>query len=89
MKNENKDLKDIMDVPVEFYSISEPKLKISVAIKDGLNENGLSIRALGEKISMKHPQIVRVTSGENYNIDTLLKILDGLDLEVVVRKKNQ
>lgn len=82
-----KELEDIMVVPDEFHTISEPKLRVSIAIKEGLNHKGLSIRGLGEKISMKHPQIVRVTSGENYNIDTLLKVLNGLDLEIVIQKK--
>lgn len=87
MKNEK--IEELMAVPMEYESISIPKLSISKEIKNGLSNKGISIRKLAENIGMKHPQIVRVTSAENYNIDTLLKILDGLDLEVVIKKKNK
>ncbi|QII26903.1 hypothetical protein G3M81_23200 [Bacillus paralicheniformis] len=84
---EKHDLNDIMEVPDDYYIISEPKLKITKAIEEQLNKKNMSIRGLGEKINMKHPQIIRVTSCRNYNIDTLLKILDGLDLEITVQPK--
>ena len=80
-------IEDVLDVPKEYYSVSQPKLKITQAIKEQLDTKPLSVRGLGEKIGMKHPQIIRVTSGQNYNIDTLLKILDGLDLEITIQPK--
>jgi predicted XRE-type DNA-binding protein len=67
--------------------MNEPKLGITKAIKDQLTNKELSVRGLAKEIGMKHPQIVRVTNCENYNIDTLLKILNSLDLEIVVRPK--
>ncbi|MEC2252196.1 MULTISPECIES: XRE family transcriptional regulator [Bacillus] len=82
-------IEDIMEVPEEYYSISVPKLKIINAIKDGLDKNKLSVRKLAEKVNLKHPQIIRVTNGKNYNVDTLLKILDGLDLEIEIKPKNK
>ncbi|MCM3008471.1 hypothetical protein BLL41_21815 [Bacillus sp. FMQ74] len=82
-------IEDIMDVPNEYYSISVPKLKITNAIKEGLEKNKLSVRKLAEKVNLKHPQIIRVTNGKNYNVDTLLKILDGLDLEIEIKPKNK
>ncbi|WP_139384676.1 hypothetical protein, partial [Salmonella enterica] len=52
-------IEDIMDVPNEYYSISVPKLKITNAIKEGLEKNKLSVRKLAEKVNLKHPQIIR------------------------------
>ncbi|HDR4862999.1 MULTISPECIES: helix-turn-helix domain-containing protein [Bacillus cereus group] len=89
MKEDSKeyDISEFMDVPKEYYSISEPKLEITEVIKEALKEKNLSIRNLGKNIGLKHPQIIRVTSANNYNIDTLLKILDGLDLKIEIKPK--
>jgi HTH-type transcriptional regulator/antitoxin HipB len=87
---ENKefyDIFEIMDVPKEYHSISVPKLNITDQIKAALEKKELSIRKLANNIGLKHPQIIRVTSANNYNIDTLLKILDGLDLEIEIKPK--
>lgn len=83
------DINDIMEVPKEYHSVSVPKLTITKKIKESLKEKKLSIRQLGEEIGLKHPQIIRVTSAKNYNIDTLLKILDGLDLEIEIKFKEK
>lgn len=81
-------LNDFIDIPSDFEVLSKPKVEISKAITKAAKDQNLSIRALAEKINMKHPQIVRVTGeGNNYNIDTLLRILDGLNLEIVIKKK--
>lgn len=67
-----------------------PKLEISKAIKENLDAKHITIRKLADMIGMKHPQIVRVTSGDNnYNIDTLIKILDALELELVICSKKK
>lgn len=89
MNNDIKvhDLHDLINVPQEYYSISIPKLEITHRIKEALGERNLSVRKLAEKAGMKHPQIIRVTSGENYNIETLLRILDALDLEIVLQER--
>lgn len=84
---ESYDISEIMDIPQDYYRISVPKLKITEQIKEGLINKHLSIRKLSENIGLKHPQIIRVTSAKNYNIDTLLKILDGLDLEIEIKQK--
>lgn len=68
--------------------MKEAKSIISKAIKSEIKNKNLSVRKLAESIEMKHPQVVRVTNGENYNIDTLLKILDGLGLEIIIKEKN-
>ncbi len=81
------DINEIMEVPDDFYVISKPKLQISKVIKEVMDQKDLTFRNLADKIGMKHPQIVRITSGNNYNIDTLLKILDGLNLEIEIKEK--
>lgn len=83
---EEINIEEIMDIPKEYNYISKPKLIITDEIKKALDEKNMSIRQLAENIGMKHPQIHRVTGLKNYNIDTLLNILNGLDLELVVRK---
>ncbi|MGG1664495.1 XRE family transcriptional regulator [Brevibacillus sp. NRS-1366] len=62
------------------------KTEIIEAIKAAMREQGVSTRSLGEKIGVKHPQIVRVTRGDNYNMDTLLNILHGLGLKIKIVK---
>ncbi|AMK71536.1 MULTISPECIES: helix-turn-helix domain-containing protein [Bacillus] len=86
---EVRSISDIMDIPEDYNKLSIPKLKITHKIKEGLDKKELSIRKLAQNIGLKHPQIVRVTSAKNYNIDTLLKILDGLDLEIEIKPKNK
>lgn len=72
----------------EYYSISKPKQHISKSIKYSIDQHNLSLRKLSTRIEgMSYPQISRVTRGENYNIDTLLKILDALNLELVIQQK--
>lgn len=83
------DISEFLDVPDNYYRISVPKLNITKTIKERLDEKDLSIRKLGDNIGLKHPQIIRVTGGNNYNIDTLLKILDGLDLEIEIKKRKE
>lgn len=71
----------------DFKVLARPKLSISKVIVQELKEQNYSVRSFAEKIGMKHPQIIRVTGGKNYNIDTLLKILDGLGLEIIIKEK--
>lgn len=62
----------IKELPVDsdFTVLAKPKQYISEKIIDAVEEQDISIRKLAKKIDMKHPQIIRVTSAENYNIDT-------------------
>jgi ribosome-binding protein aMBF1 (putative translation factor) len=77
-----------VSVHKEYYSIDLPKIHIAKAIKEAIEEQGLSLRKLANNIeNMSYPQISRVTTQENYNINTLLKILDALDLELVIKHK--
>lgn len=67
---------------------NKQKEHISKAIKHTLQIRGLTLRTLSEKIDgISHPQIHRITKGQNYNIDTLIKVLDSLNLEIQIKEK--
>lgn len=70
-------------------SLIETKKKISSFIKEDMKTKGMTLRELCDLIDMKHPQIVRITRGNNYNIETLVRILDGLGLEIEIKKKEK
>lgn len=64
------------------------KKMIGEVVKDEIEANGTTIRHFAEIVEMKHPQVHKILGGKrNYNIDTLLRILDALDLEIVIQKK--
>lgn len=84
---EIKNIEEVLEVPKDYHIVSVPKLEISKAISERLKEENLSVRKLAEDIGVHHPQIVRVTSVQNYTIDTLLRVLNRLDLEIVIEKK--
>ncbi|MEH7452305.1 helix-turn-helix domain-containing protein [Gottfriedia acidiceleris] len=98
-RRENMDFKDeniksfnfskAVSLPKEYYMIDKPKQHIAKAIKFAIGQKNLSLRKLSERIDkMSYPQLSRVTRKENYNIETLLKILDALDLEIEIKPKN-
>ncbi|MEW4225816.1 helix-turn-helix domain-containing protein [Rossellomorea marisflavi] len=79
-----------VSLPKEYYSIDKPKQHIAKSIKYSIEQQKLSLRKLSSKIDgMSYTQISRVTRKENYNIDTLLKILDALNLELVIQQKKE
>ncbi|TYS12983.1 helix-turn-helix transcriptional regulator [Rossellomorea vietnamensis] len=88
MVDKEHDISEFIEIPSEYKVINLPKQKISEAVRLGLKEKKLSLRKAADKVEgMSYPQISRITSGENYNIDTLLKILNILDLEIEIKKK--
>ncbi|MGF7535309.1 helix-turn-helix transcriptional regulator [Bacillus mexicanus] len=78
-------IEEIMDIPKDYYIVSEPKLNITKAIKEELDNKNLSIRGLAKCLGMKHPQIIRVLGANNYKIDTLAKIIKGLEMELIIQ----
>lgn len=87
-EHEVKELSERLGSTSDFMVLAKPKLRISRAITDAMKEEEVSMRQLAESVgNMKHPQIHRITSGKNYNIDSLLKIMNELGLELLVRKK--
>lgn len=83
------ELSKIIDIPREYFVIQLPKRKIADTIKECLKEKNLTYRQACENIEdLNYTQLSRVTSGSNYTIDTLLKALDGLGLEIQIVKKD-
>lgn len=66
--------------------LAEQRRKIGVAIDIQRQEKGISYRQLADEIGLKHPQIIRIVNGENCKIDTLTKVLEGLDLELTIKR---
>jgi len=90
LKEKKHDISDLIDIPDEYYYITVPKQKISEAVREGMHNKHLSLRKAADKIEgMSFTQIARITSGENYNIDTLLKVLNVLDLEIQIKPKDK
>lgn len=84
------DFSERLGATSDFAVLAKPKLRISRAVANAMVEQNVSMRQLAEKITgMKHPQIHRITSGKNYNIDTLLRVLNGLNLELIIQKKGE
>lgn len=79
----------------QYKAIELPKIKISKEIKLEIEKQNQSLRKLSKAISNEgikdysasYTQLQRVTSGDNYKINTLLKLLDALNLEIVIQSK--
>ncbi|WP_459500477.1 hypothetical protein [Bacillus sp. C1] len=90
MTDKKRDVSEIIDIPDEYHYITVPKQVISEAVREGMYSKRLSLRKTADKIEgMSFPQIARITSGENYNIDTLLKVLHALELEIEIKAKSK
>lgn len=90
LTNEKYDISEIIEIPDEYHYITVPKQVIADAVREGMHNKRLSLRKAADKIEgMSFPQIARITSGENYNIDTLLKVLNVLDLEIQIKPKSK
>ncbi|MEH7085700.1 hypothetical protein V7139_23595, partial [Neobacillus drentensis] len=74
----------------EFDRIDKQKLEISSVIYEKMKEHNYSIGRLANQIEGIGPaQITRVLHGENYNVMTLLKILDFFEFELQIKDKHQ
>ncbi|MBM7660409.1 hypothetical protein JOC85_001176 [Bacillus mesophilus] len=72
----------------EFLVLQIPKRKIADVVRNQLKDKNLTYRQAAETIEdFSYTQLSRVTSGSNYTIDTLLKTLDCLGLEIEIKKK--
>ncbi|MEI2444143.1 hypothetical protein V8V73_26670, partial [Priestia megaterium] len=91
MPNQKSNMSDLFgEIPKDYKIIEVPKIVISNAIRDGLREKQLSLRKAAELIeNTSYTQISRITRGENYNIDTLLKILSVLDIEIYIKNNEK
>jgi transcriptional regulator with XRE-family HTH domain len=84
----SESLRETIEVSGEFDRLDEQKLIISSAIYEKMKEKELSVRKLAKNIDgIGSAQISRILNGKNYNITTILKILDYLELELYIKKK--
>lgn len=65
------------------------KEEIAELMKETMKEKRVSLSILGEKTGLPKAQLSKITNGSGYNIDTLFKILDGLDLELTIKPKGE
>lgn len=91
MPNQKSNMSDLFgEISKDYKIIEVPKIVISNAVRDGLKEKQLSLRKAAELIeNTSYTQISRITRGENYNIDTLLKILSVLDIEIYIKNNEK
>ena len=91
MDDKSRSISEFVKVPDEYHYMKVPKQLIAEEVRQGLKDKHLSLRKAANRVEgMSFPQIARITAGENYNIDTLLKVLNILDLEIkIVPRKNK
>ena len=89
MNKDEKSMDEILkSAPGEYFSIDQPKRHIANSVRSKMKEDNLSLRAVAESIDgLSYTQIHRITSKQNYNVDTLLKVLDTLGLEFEIKPK--
>ncbi|MEH7490449.1 helix-turn-helix domain-containing protein [Priestia megaterium] len=81
---------DIVSTDLDYERLYVPKQKIARNLRNFIKVKGLSIRKLANQMDdVNYSQIVRITTTKNYNIDTLLKILDELDLEIEIKPRKK
>jgi len=77
------DLDDILDNPEESNLLEREKLKISEIVYKRMKDRQLSMKKVSDQIEgLGAAQVSRIVNGENYNINTLIKVLDFLELEL-------
>lgn len=65
------------------------KVMVAIAIEQAIKKTGMSKREFSDSISMNRMQLYRFLNSGNYTMDSLLRILDGLDLTISVKKNVQ
>lgn len=58
-------------------------LELIIGIHERRKELGLTQRELADRVELKQPAIARLENGKNSSrIDTLLRVIDALDLKI-------
>jgi HTH-type transcriptional regulator / antitoxin HipB len=80
----------ILPIPEGFKMLEEEKMKISEDVYKRIKEKRLTMKKVSKNIEgLSASQVSRIVYGENYNIHTLLKVLDFLDLEIEIVPKEK
>lgn len=67
--------------------VEQVKEAISDVVSQEMDNKNLKIRAIGRMTGVKHPQIIRIKTKENYTVDTVLKVLHGLGKTIRITEK--
>ena len=83
------DLDDFLEFTDEEKKLFEVKGKISKVVYSRMKEKRVTMKKISDEIEgIGTAQVSRIVHGENYNIQTLIKVLDylGLDIDIVPKK---
>jgi predicted XRE-type DNA-binding protein len=68
--------------------IYQERARIALAVETRMNELSITQRGMAKELEIGRPLIKRITTtGSNYTIDSLLNVLDALDLELQIVKR--
>ncbi len=86
MDKKTKEISDIIELSDYYYSVLQPKKKITNLIFKRLEEKELTLKEVALQLEdTTYEELVKVTAGEEYKIDTLLKLLYFLEIRLEVR----
>lgn len=73
-----------------YSSSMDTDEKIRLAVREAMQKQGMTQADLAARLNIKQPSISQVLTGERSKTsELLLKILDELDLELVVQAKKR
>ncbi len=85
-----RNLSGLIKFPDNYYRLKVPKQYISEQICLAMDEKKLNLDEIMKQIpGMDIEEVNKVTAGENYDMDSLLKVIDALDLELKLVRKNK
>ena len=70
-----------------MYEEEKELLEISIKILEARNNQNLSQAELAERAHITQQQLSRIENGMNFNIKTLLKLCDALDLSLDFKQR--
>ncbi len=71
-----------------LYEEERELLEISFQVAEARRKQNLSQQELAAKAHITQQQLSKIENGKNFNISTLLKLLDVLNLKIDLRNKD-
>jgi len=72
----------------KMYEEEKELLDISLKILEARREQNLSQAELANRAQITQQQLSRIANGMNFNIKTLLKLCDALDLSIDLKQRS-